>query len=1154
MQSAAATASSDPAALSPTPETTTVSVQTTGAASISTSTDTVVTSSAGSSPAAGTDTALVLAGAATPDATTSTTSANLGSDVAVYGSDPAPILAPAPASVAAAGTSRGGIEPATTTTSDSITPPPTDGATTLTSTVLAPLGAAAVPGSGRGPPPGSVLINAADGGSVTSGEATLTFAPGSLPSDAYLSIAPETVSVPGLGSEVAYALQAIDVSSGAKIETFNSPPVLSVVGSVPGSRIYYLDPVNGLQPISSSYNPATGAVTAGLPHFSTYLAGVSGILSTISGYLAQYASGAISQSQTFNVGSQSIGGVVEIDGVSLAFSGITFSGTSPNFTYSGTVTITAGGGSIAASPFTASFGSATGTYSLTNQAATAGTLTITVNAPSIAIASFVAISAAAIKVVSSDDGTTSEINLGATGVTASLSAGAGGPSLSVNAANLGFVVRHGDSGSSAPTFALKGTGSVSLTGLSQDALTGPAWEVAYDSMGDLSGNNAITVDAGSGTTVTVDLSQPTGVNGAWSSFANTPASLAQLTVGGQNLSGVFAVSESASQLTAAASDVGLQIGPAASPYVSIPNSASTPSGTGASGELIIAANGLAGDLTVPSIAINVPTLALASATGQIEINTQPAPVSQTFMVGGSSSTLALPAGPFVGVNVDVTNVTVGSGNASGQITGSLSFQQQTANGVTTSIVGISNATVAIGGSNVLTNGQGVLVVESTGVAGYLSGTASIAAGGVSAGGQVALRINTTGGAVNATVTVGGQTLTINYGAGEGNVFSVSIDGLSVNIAGIATLEGNVNLQSFTTTTTDGAIAGTAFAGSGMTVFVGNGPALLADGSPNPLAEGLEISGATVALFESGGNIAFVATGSVQLVGVPGATLGGQIIGPRQQLQARLHRDSAAPRRRKRPARLRARGDRQRDDGVLVHRRDRADARGRRPDADDGRDPDLAEHRTDDRPDQHLVLACQRVGVGELARPSDCPAHPGIRLPDAHQRRPVRHRQRHGRRQRSRRHLCRNTLALRQHHGHRAHGRTVRIDDRPPSRALPRADRLERHRHDRRPVTVRIVLAAGRRRGRRRRHADHRIRGVADPGIRGHTNPRPDRRPRIAHRLERRHRGQRVGQRHHERSQQLLLAEHRRDRVQYDGRDSRQRRGRRRRAHRRSRSR
>ena len=565
VQSAAATASGDPAALSPTPETTTVSVQATGAASISTSTDTVVTSSAGSSPAAGTDTALVLAGAATPDATTSTTSANLGSDVAVYGSDPAPILAPAPASVAAAGTSRAGIEPATTTTSDSITPPPTDGATTLTSTVLAPLGAAAVPGSGRGPPPGSVPINAADGGSVTSGEATLTFAPGSLPSDAYVSIAPETVSVPGLGSEVAYALQAIDVSSGAKIETFNSPPVLSVVGSVPGSRIYYLDPVNGLQPISSSYNPATGAVTAGLPHFSTYLAGVSGILSTISGYLAQYASGAISQSQTFNVGSQSIGGVVEIDGVSLAFSGITFSGTSPNFTYSGTVTITAGGGSIAASPFTASFGSATGTYSLTNQAATAGTLTITVNAPSIAIANFVAISATAIKVVSSDDGTTSEINLGATGVTASLSAGAVGPVFRSTPRTSASLSDTGTAGR-ARRHSRSRAGSVSLTGLSQVALTGPAWEVAYDSMGDLSGNNAITVDAGSGTTVTVDLSQPTGVNGTWSSFANTPASLAQLTVGGQNLSGVFAVSESASQLTAAASDVGLQIGPAASPY------------------------------------------------------------------------------------------------------------------------------------------------------------------------------------------------------------------------------------------------------------------------------------------------------------------------------------------------------------------------------------------------------------------------------------------------------------------------------------------------------------------------------------------------------------------------------------------------------------
>ncbi|MCW3066114.1 MAG: hypothetical protein JWN32_3286, partial [Solirubrobacterales bacterium] len=131
--------------------------------------------------------------------------------------------------------------------------------------------------AGRGPPPaGSVLILAARGGTVSAGAATLTFAPGSLPSDAYVLITPVAVSVSGLVfAATAYDLQAIDAATGAVIEHFNSAPVLTIGGAGQASRIYYLDPANGPQAIGSSYDAATGAVTAALPHFSLYVLGSS---------------------------------------------------------------------------------------------------------------------------------------------------------------------------------------------------------------------------------------------------------------------------------------------------------------------------------------------------------------------------------------------------------------------------------------------------------------------------------------------------------------------------------------------------------------------------------------------------------------------------------------------------------------------------------------------------------------------------------------------------------------------------------------------------------------------------------------------------------------------------------------------------------------
>ena len=132
---------------------------------------------------------------------------------------------------------------------------------------------------------------------------------------------------------------------------------------------------------------------------------------------------------------------------------------------------------------------------------------------------------------------------------------------------------------------------------------------------------------------------------------------------------------------------------------------------------------MAADLTIPSITLNIPSLGIGSSvSGEIEVNTQAAPVNQTFALGSTPTTLALPAGPFVGVSVTVPTsspVTLGPG----QIAGTLFVEQQTTNGTTADIVGVSNASVWLTGatSPVVTGGQGVFVIQGSGVAGYVSG-------------------------------------------------------------------------------------------------------------------------------------------------------------------------------------------------------------------------------------------------------------------------------------------------------------------------------------------------------------------------------------------------------------------------------------------------
>ena len=120
-------------------------------------------------------------------------------------------------------------------------------------------------------------------------------------------------------------------------------------------------------------------------------------------------------------------------------------------------------------------------------------------------------------------------------------------------------------------------------------------------------------------------------------------------------------------------------------------------------------------------------------------------------------------------------------------------------GATTAVVALSGASVWLGSATTASvfNGQGVLVVSPAGLAGYVSGTAQVSGGGASGSGDVLLQINTTGGAVNASVMLGGQPVTISYSATQGNLFALSISNLILNIDNIVTVEGTITTSTFT---------------------------------------------------------------------------------------------------------------------------------------------------------------------------------------------------------------------------------------------------------------------------------------------------------------------------------------------------------------------
>jgi hypothetical protein len=363
-----------------------------------------------------------------------------------------------------------------------------------------------------------------------------------------------------------------------------------------------------------------------------------------------------------------------------------------------------------------------------------------------------------------------------------------------------------------------------------------------------------------------------------------------ISIAGQSIGGRFTFEQvplagGGTQVKATLSDGTLKLGPAGAEFVSI---------TAAEGLLLLRPGGAAGALEIGGFNFAVPGVAVTASNIRVEVSTFATGVSETFQLPGGATTLDLPAGPFVRVVVlggQLELLGLDVGGTTPKLGGDFFFDQRSLPGggsLTRIAAAKVTAAVEFGGASAsLSEGGGgiviirevdpvTLAVTREGVAGMLSGVASAAIGGVGAGGGLLVRFNNSGGEVNETVEFGGNTVAVRFTPEEGQIFALSISGLTINVADLVTIEGDVSFVDLPDRKT--------LAGTNLTLFIGQGPAYLESGELNPLARGFLVTNATVGAIrftlgtpqEDDDTWALDATGTVQVVGIPDVTLGGTL--------------------------------------------------------------------------------------------------------------------------------------------------------------------------------------------------------------------------------------------------------------------------------------
>ena len=148
------------------------------------------------------------------------------------------------------------------------------------------------------------------------------------------------------------------------------------------------------------------------------------------------------------------------------------------------------------------------------------------------------------------------------------------------------------------------------------------------------------------------------------------------------------------------------------------------------------------------------------------MNNTSAAVSESVQVGGSTLSVSLPAGPYV--RVTGTGVTL---RVAGQrLSGDFSFERVAVTGGNLVRITVSNVSLSFGDGSrnflVLTEGEGVLIIQPSGVAGRLSAHVELQnVPGVTLAGTLSLELNTSAVAVSQTIAGGAFPVQLDLPAG-----------------------------------------------------------------------------------------------------------------------------------------------------------------------------------------------------------------------------------------------------------------------------------------------------------------------------------------------------------------------------------------------------
>jgi len=147
--------------------------------------------------------------------------------------------------------------------------------------------------------------------------------------------------------------------------------------------------------------------------------------------------------------------------------------------------------------------------------------------------------------------------------------------------------------------------------------------------------------------------------------------------------------------------------------------------TNGSGFFVVTSAGVAGTIS-GTITLNIPDVTLSGQL-EVDINNSATAINQTIMVGTTTATLNLPAGPFFRVNGTGINLTI----AGQTLQTDLSIEQATrADGTKVLKFAANNLQLDIGGGLVTVhNGQGLFLSSPAGFAGKVSATVALQCAG-----------------------------------------------------------------------------------------------------------------------------------------------------------------------------------------------------------------------------------------------------------------------------------------------------------------------------------------------------------------------------------------------------------------------------------------